>query len=275
MRRSHMASAWMLAVAAVPAVLVAGAIFDAARTSVTPGISGSVTLEAWRTFAGDPATVRDAGFTVWIAVASALCAAAGGVVLFSALRRMPRRVAFAVLLIPIAVPYVTAAVLTMQWLGADGLLTRLVQHGVYDPVGSSFGIGIIITYAWKEAAFIAAILLVGLTRDLEDRETISRTLGLSRSQVYWHVTLPSIARPLIVATTLVAAFAIGALEIPALVGGISPQTLPQTAAAATAGDVLAGQSVAAANSLLTLVVSIALTLALAAPLLTRRMRWSS
>jgi|GEM_PF-2429664 len=265
----------MLAVAAVPAVLVAGAIFDAARTSVTPGISGSVTLEAWRTFAGDPATVRDAGFTVWIAVASALCAAAGGVVLFSALRRMPRRVAFAVLLIPIAVPYVTAAVLTMQWLGADGLLTRLVQHGVYDPVGSSFGIGIIITYAWKEAAFIAAILLVGLTRDLEDRETISRTLGLSRSQVYWHVTLPSIARPLIVATTLVAAFAIGALEIPALVGGISPQTLPQTAAAATAGDVLAGQSVAAANSLLTLVVSIALTLALAAPLLTRRMRWSS
>jgi putative spermidine/putrescine transport system permease protein len=79
------------------------------------------------------------------------------------------------------------------------------------------------------------------------------------------VVWPTIRGPLVVGSIVVAAFTLGAFEVPLLVGPNYPPTLATYAYEAGQGDVIAGEGLAAAALLVTAGAAILLAFA-AAPL---------
>ena len=60
----------------------------------------------------------------------------------------------------------------------------------------------------------------------EDYESVARSLGATRWQSFRHVLLPLLAPGLIAASALVFAFALGAYEVPLVLGASAPKALP-------------------------------------------------
>ncbi|MCX7888294.1 MAG: ABC transporter permease subunit [Rhodobacteraceae bacterium] len=228
----------------LPALALLGWLFYGAlglsvlrSSGAVPGGDGQgQMLAAWRAVAGDPQVWRSALVSLWIAGASTLAAAvlALGIVLH--LRRAPagRGVLVALMRLNLTVPHlVGAAGMLMLW-AQSGLAARLAHAMglvgapasfpalVWDP----WAIGIILVYVWKEAPFIALVLLAQSAPADLDREDAARMLGASPLQVLRHVTLPALAPGLAAAAAIVFAFAFGAYEVPLMLGASDPVALP-------------------------------------------------
>jgi putative spermidine/putrescine transport system permease protein len=83
-----------------------------------------------------------------------------------------------------------------------------------------------IVYLWKQIPFSTLIIysvLMGLGKESEEA---ALTLGASRWQTFWHVTLPQIMPGIVSATIIVFAFNFGSFEVPFILGGGFPNTLP-------------------------------------------------
>jgi putative spermidine/putrescine transport system permease protein len=81
-------------------------------------------------------------------------------------------------------------------------------------------------YLWKQIPFTTLILysvLMGLGKESEEAAV---TLGAGRWQTFWHVTLPQIMPGVVSATIIVFAFNFGSFEVPFILGGGFPNTLP-------------------------------------------------
>jgi putative spermidine/putrescine transport system permease protein len=113
---------------------------------------------------------------------------------------------------------------------------------------------------YKEAPFLALLVLAGCGGELREREEAAAVLGAGPWQRLRWVTWPAIRAPLVVGSIIVAAYAAGSFEVPLAVGPNYPPTLATFAYEATQGDVIAGQGAAAAALLLAAAASIALAL---------------
>jgi putative spermidine/putrescine transport system permease protein len=89
-----------------------------------------------------------------------------------------------------------------------------------------YAIGIILTYVWKEVPFIGLILLAKLQTLGPEHEAAARSLGASRWQAFAHILLPMLMPALVAASAVVFAYALGAYEIPLLLGAHAPEALP-------------------------------------------------
>jgi putative spermidine/putrescine transport system permease protein len=74
--------------------------------------------------------------------------------------------------------------------------------------------------------FIGLILLAKLQMIGPEHEAAARCLGASRVQTFVHVLLPLLMPALVAASAVVFAFALGAYEIPLLLGAHAPEALP-------------------------------------------------
>jgi putative spermidine/putrescine transport system permease protein len=228
----------------VLALLFAGALAGAVRVSLIP-LGGEPTFESWHELVNDPVFREGLVFTLWIAAASTALAAAAGVALALALRR--RGAGLRVLAaLPVPVPHLLVAVVAVVWLAPGGLADRLLGGLPVDLVRDRAGLGVIGVYVYKEAPFLALLVLAALGRDLERREEAAIVAGATRRQRLAWVVWPAIRGPLVIGCVIVAAFAIGAFEVPLAVGPNSPPTLATYAFEATQGDVIAGEGRAAA-----------------------------
>lgn len=241
---------------AVLGLLFAGALAGAARVSLVP-LSGDASLASWRDLLADPLFVDGLLFTLWIALASTALAAAAGVALALALRRRGTGLRTLAAL-PVPVPHLLVAVVAVVWLAPGGLADRILAGLPLDLIRDPAGLGVIGVYAYKEAPFIALLVLAALGRELEQREEAATVLGASPLQRLAWVTWPAIRGPLVIGCVIVAAFAIGAFEVPLAVGPNSPPTLATYAFEATQGDVIAGEGRAAAALLVAGLLAIAL-----------------
>jgi putative spermidine/putrescine transport system permease protein len=119
-------------------------------------------------------------------------------------------------------------------LSQSGLLSRLgAQVGLLDGpsdfpivVRDRLGVGIILSYVWKEVPFIGVIVLAVLRSLSRDYEDIARTLGANGWQRFIYVILPLIAPALLSTSIIVFAFTFGAYEVPGILGVRYPRTLP-------------------------------------------------
>jgi putative spermidine/putrescine transport system permease protein len=93
-------------------------------------------------------------------------------------------------------------------------------------VRDRLGIGIILSYVWKEVPFIGVIVLAVLQSLSRDYEDIARNLGANGWQRFVYVILPLIAPALLSTSTIVFAFTFGAYEVPGILGVRYPRTLP-------------------------------------------------
>ena len=135
------------------------------------------------------------------------------------------------------VPHVVAAIGILFVFSQSGLIARgAVQLGLMDVpkefpvlVRDSWGIGIIISYIWKEMPFfgvIALSILQSLGQDYEDR---ARILGANSWQRFRYVIVPLVLPGMLSASVIVFAFTFGSYEVPALLGERFPRMLPVTA----------------------------------------------
>jgi putative spermidine/putrescine transport system permease protein len=267
--RRRLATAAMLAPTVVAlALLFGGGLAGAVRQSLHPTFDGSGPLNpsAWTSVLHDP-TFSDA---LWFSLRTALvatCLAAVAAVAIAAVLRRQGAVPRFLAALPVPVPHLLVATVAVAWLGPGGLAERALGALPLQLVGDRAGLGILLVYLYKETPFLVLLLLASMGRGLAQREEAAAVLGATRWQRLRWVVWPTIKAPLAGGALIVAAFVLGAFEVPLVVGPSYPPTLATYAANQTQLDLVGGQAKAAAALLVAAFASI--TLAVAAVRLAR------
>lgn len=246
----------LLPAVALVGLLLVGALAGALRASVTP-LGGEPTLDAWRALLDAP-EFRDA---VWFTLRTAVLTTVLSAVLATALALRARRSGTFVrtlLALPVPIPHLLVAVVAVLWLAPGGLAERALGALPLTLVRDEHGLGVVLVYLYKEVPFLVVLLLAALGRGHEEREEAAAALGLSPLQRLRWVTWPTIRAPLLLGSLVVFAYVLGAFDVPLAVGPTYPQTIAEYALGATQGDVLTGQSTAAAALLLAAAAALAL-----------------
>jgi putative spermidine/putrescine transport system permease protein len=206
--------------------------------------------------------------SLWIAGASTLISAALAVAAALLLREtFPGRKLIGILFqLNLTIPHVVGALGILYLFSQSGSFARLAHAaGLISAPGEfpalthdPFAIGIILQYVWKEVPFIGLILLANLQTIGPDHEAAARSLGASRWQAFAHVLLPLLMPGLAAASAVVFAFALGAYEIPLILGAHAPEALPVLAWQSFTDVDLAARPEAYAMSMLIAVIGVGL-----------------
>jgi putative spermidine/putrescine transport system permease protein len=245
-----------------PALLVLAGVFGA---GLIAGIWRTLDWAVWADVLTNRRVWAGLGLSVWIAGAATLLSGVIAVPMALGLRRASAGARFA-FQVNLTVPHLVGALGMLFLLGQSGLVARLAHlAGLIDAPGQfpalvfdRFGVGIILSYVWKEVPFLGLIVLAALQSIDQDHASVARTLGASRIRAFWHVTLPMIWPALARGMVIVFAFTFGAFEVPALLGQTYPQALPVLAWQTFSNVDLATRPHAMAMALLIAVVSFAL-----------------
>jgi putative spermidine/putrescine transport system permease protein len=171
--------------------------------------------------------------------------------------------------VPLPIPHLVAANGIVLLVTQSGLLARvLASIGLLD-VPADFpvmvfdraGIGIILTYLWKETPFIGLVVLAILKSVGPEYEELAQTLGANQWQRFWYVLLPLILPGILSTSIIVFAFIFASYEIPLLLGVRFPTTLPVWAFHNYQDPDLALRPEAMAVSIILTVISIVLLVA--------------
>lgn len=230
------------------------------KTSIVPlsdGGLGHPTLATWRALVHDPAFWDAARFSVRIALLATILSVCAALGIALVLRRRGTTLR-ALVALPVPVPHLLVAVVAVLWLAPGGLADRLLGALPVDLVRDPGGLGIVLVYVYKEAPFLVLLLLAAMGRGMFEREEATAVLGASPWQRARWVIWPAVRGPLVVGGIVVAAFALGAFDVPLAVGPNSPLTLAEYAQQATQNDVLAGEGLQAAALLVTAAMGIVL-----------------
>lgn len=239
-------------------VLFGGALAGIVHTSLVP-LGGGVSTDSWGDLLHDPAFGEALRFTVQVTIVSTMLAALIALGLAGLLRERSAPVR-ALLSLPVPVPHLLVATMAVVWLGPGGLADRILGGLPVDLIRDRHGLGIVLVYVYKEAPFLALLVLAACGGELRQREEAVAVLGASAFQRLRWVTWPAIRAPLVVGSIIVAAYVAGSFEVPLAVGPNYPPTLATYAFEATQGDLIAGQGRAAAALLLATAFAVALAL---------------
>jgi putative spermidine/putrescine transport system permease protein len=184
----------------------------------------------------DPDFLVSLGLTLYISLTSTLIAAVVSVIAAMALLsfRKNRRVIDFVFQLPLTVPHLVIATAVVFLLAPTGLVSRMLQAmGLIDGsagfpliINDAWGVGIIVTYVWKEIPFITLMILSVLENAGTELLEVGRTLNADRWQRFRYIILPTIFPGLGAACLIVFAYTFGAFEVPYLLGRTYPMTLP-------------------------------------------------
>lgn len=221
-----------------------GAVRTSLGVSRLNGWSGA-DLDAYRALVDDPAFWESLWFTLRIAALATAISAVLAVALAAALRRHGPSVR-ALAAVPVPMPHLVAAVLAVLWLGPGGIADRVVGGLPVDLVRDPAGLGIVLVYVFKETPFLALLVLASWGPAVAAREEAAAVMGARPLQRLRWVVWPAIRGPLVTGSAVVAAFVIGAFEVPLVIGPTSPQTLSELALDATRTASLDGRAVASA-----------------------------
>ena len=177
--------------------------------------------------------------TIWVSFASTFLSAALALATALLLRRsfFGKRFATFLYQLNLPVPHVVAAIGILFLFSQSGLISRTgAQIGILGMpsdfpvlVRDKFGIGIILSFVWKEVPFVGVIVLAVLQSLGVDYEDLARSLGANRWQRFRYVILPLVMPGLLSGSILVFAFTFGSYEVPAILGVRFPRTLTVTA----------------------------------------------
>ncbi len=242
MRRS--AAPWLLltpALAVIWVLFLGGLALGVAQSlGYLPFLDGwRWNLDGYRALAQDPAVRASLALTLRVSLLSTAAATVLGVGAALLVHRTSRarRLLTAVFAATLPVPHLVGAVAMGLLLSQSGLLSRATyavgltdEPADFPPLTADrFGWGIIAAFVWKEAPFIAVVVLAALTRGVSEFEDAARVLGARGWQRQLHVVLPLIAPSIAGASLLVFAFTFGSYEIPLLLGRPYPAALPVVA----------------------------------------------
>jgi len=217
---------------ALGATALLGAVSASLQSSTA---SSADRFAGWRAVLGDPAFARAVRFTITITLASTAVATVLALVLAVALRRRARRVR-SLAALPVAVPHLVVAALAVAWIGPGGIVERVTGTLPVNLVGDPHGLGIMTVYVVKETPFLALLVLAALSRDTDQLEDAAAVHGATWSRRLRHVVIPAAAPALAGGALIVAAFTLGATEVPYVIGPSHPGTIATYALDATRLD---------------------------------------
>ncbi|BBE71161.1 ABC transporter permease subunit [Oharaeibacter diazotrophicus] len=233
---------------------------------VRPFGASAPSPEAWSRAAALPGLAASVAATLWVAAVATAIAVVLGVAAALALRSVGRTRAAATLVqANLALPHVVAAVGALLLLGQSGLVARIAHAlGLIDGpadfpalTADPQAVGAILAYAVKEAPFVAAVALARLAAAGDGAERAARGLGAGPVAVLRHVTLPMLTPAVAGAAAVAFAFALGAYEIPAVLGASRPKLVPVLAYELFVSRDVADRPVAVALAIATAAVALA------------------
>ncbi|WP_291576874.1 ABC transporter permease [Clostridium sp. UBA4548] len=135
--------------------------------------------------------------------------------------------------LPIIVPHIIAASAAFSILAQSGILARLlfklrfINSMEHMPlfIFDRQGIGIMLTYLWKEIPFTAMVVYTVLKDINHKLYFAARNLGANKRQVFFHIMLPLCLPSMLSAFIIIFAFSFGAFEVPYLLGPTFPRAL--------------------------------------------------
>lgn len=183
-----------------------------------------------------PDMVTSVLYSLKIAFFSALFSTAAGVLLCALLVMSHRTKGGMMRLIqlPIIVPHVVVALFVIQICSQNGLIARIAygigligeQQEFPAVIYDAHGIGIILAYLWKEIPFIIYFIAALMTNIDEKLGEAAVNLGAGRMCTFFRITLPLCARTILSGFLIIFVFALGAYELPFLLGATVPKALP-------------------------------------------------
>ena len=185
-------------------------------------LNGAFGTDAWTRLSSDPVFLDSLIFTLRAAALSTAISVTLSLTLAFALRRNSS-LTRALVAAPIPIPHLVTASLLVLWIGPGGLVDRIAV--TLPIVRDSFGVGLIFVYVLKEVPFLTTLILAALSDENESKEEAARTLSPSRWARWRSVLLPELRRPLWLGSLVVAAFVVGATEVPLVVGPLAPDAL--------------------------------------------------
>lgn len=146
--------------------------------------------------------------------------------------------------LPFVVPHLSAAYLIVLLLTQSGWMSRMAYHtGLIEEmnhfpivVNDQFGMGMILTYVWKEAPFILLCVYPVLHRIHDSWRDAARVFGASSLAFIKEIVLPLLLPAWFAASFIVFVFTFSAFEVPYLLGVTYPKMLPVLAYEAYSGD---------------------------------------
>lgn len=194
------------------------------------------TFRYYREVLTKPDLVRSVCYSLRIAFVSALLSAAAGVFLCAVLvagHRTKGKI-MRIVQLPIIVPHVVVALFVVNLCSQNGLLARIAfglgligeQQEFPMLIYDGYGVGVILAYLWKEIPFIIYFvisLMANIDRKLGEAAV---NLGADRIRAFFCVTLPLCANTICSGFLIIFVFALGAYELPFLLGATVPKALP-------------------------------------------------
>ena len=135
--------------------------------------------------------------------------------------------------IAIMMPHSLVALFFLFLLSSNGFLARLFYSFSWISSQTDFpalvydekGIGIILSYLWKELPFVLFFSLPLAYQVDEKAGEAARCLGANPFQAFWKITLPLSIRQYLSAFFIIFSFSFGAFDLPYLLGATSPKAL--------------------------------------------------
>lgn len=176
------------------------------------------------------------GYSLYISFVSAFLATFFGV-LFCVLlisQKKKNGMTMRIVQLPIIVPHVVVALFIVNIFSQNGMLARMCaafgwiheQQEFPMLIYDTHGVGIILAYVWKELPFILYFVFALMSNINERLGEAAVNLGATSLQAFLRVTLPLCMNTILSGFLIVFVFALGAYEIPLLLGATLPKALP-------------------------------------------------
>lgn len=135
--------------------------------------------------------------------------------------------------IPIVLPHIAVAFITMIFLSRSGILSSVGyklglitgMEGFPNLVFSQYGVGEIIAYIAKETSFVALMAMSVLIKFDKRYLQTARQLGAGEMRIFFHVVLPHLKEILTTTFLILFIYSFGAFEIPYILGSSTPGML--------------------------------------------------
>ena len=183
-----------------------------------------------------PETLQSLKYSLYIAFVSAFFATVIGVFICAVLvgKNKTKGGVVRIVQLPIVVPHVVVALFVVNILSQNGMLARVcAMMGIISDqqqfpmfLYDSRGIGVILAYLWKEIPFIVYFVIALMANINGSLGEAAVNLGANRIQAFMKVTLPLCMNTILSGFLIVFVFALGAYELPFILGATMPKALP-------------------------------------------------
>jgi putative spermidine/putrescine transport system permease protein len=181
-------------------------------------------------------TLQSLGYSLYIAFISAFFSCVIGTLICMILIRVNKTKGKVVRIIqlPIIVPHIVVALFIVNIFSQNGILARICamlgmiseQQQFPMLIYDARGVGVIFAYLWKETPFIVYFVLALMANINGRLGEAAVNLGATTWQAFMKVTLPLCMNTILSGFLIIFVFALGAYELPMVLGATLPKALP-------------------------------------------------